>query len=176
MLSDSLDRIILALDSLNRIALARALKPDSEGAVRRVMRWYSKTFSTPLHVVMEEIPLEDIWLAYFEEEYEGLSQFELQQRIALALETPEERKKRLAEEEAEEASERAFAEMTAAAAQAPTPLPVNPAPAELLKAPELPEATLPAPVLEEGIEMTFVDASPEEMEALLSGGMGTQTK
>lgn len=166
-------------DSLNRIALARAFKPDAEANLRYVMRWYSKTFATPLHVVIEEIPVEDIWLAFFEERYAGMTRNELLEYVELALETPEERAARELAEENEEASERAFAEMSAKAAKTPIPIPVNVSPADLLtQVPSLPETTLPAVMepLQEGIEMTFVDASPEELDKLLDGGMANQTK
>lgn len=162
-------------DSLNRIALARAVKPDAESNLRFVLRWYSKTFSTPLHVVVDEIPVEDIWLAFFEERYAGMSRAELQEYVELALETPEERAARELAEEMEEASEKAFAAM--AAAQKPIPIPVNHAPADLLsQVPKLPETSLASmpDILEPNIDMKFVD--PEEMERLLDDGMANQTK
>lgn len=164
-------------DALNLLALSGAVKPTGESNLRYVMRWYSKTFHTPLHEVYH-LPVEDIWLAFFEERYHGMPREELQTYIDLALETPEERARRIDAEEAEIASERAFKEMTEKAAAAkPVELKVMPRPADLLsQIPALPETTLATPEtpLEPDIEMTFVD--PQEMEKLLEGGMGTQTK
>lgn len=161
-------------DALNKIALAGAVKPDAESNLRFVMRWYSKTFSTPLHVVADELPIEDIWLAFFEERYRGMTRAELQEYIDLALETPEERNQREAAEQMEAASEKAFAEMSANAK--PVPIPVA-SPSDLLtQVPSLPETTLPTEQmqLEPDIDMKFVD--PEEMERLLDGGMAIDTK
>ncbi len=47
------------------------LKPDGEFLLRRMYRWYSKTFSTPLHEV-EDLPVADILTAYYEETYDAM--------------------------------------------------------------------------------------------------------
>jgi hypothetical protein len=72
--------------------------------LRHIFRWYSKTFSTPLHVV-ESLPLDHVLTAYYEERYESMNEQELEEAKALLLETPEERKQREADEAAREAEE-----------------------------------------------------------------------
>lgn len=61
------------------------------------MRWYSKTFHTPLHVVEWDVPLDDILQAWFESEYEGLSEDGRVDEARRLTETPEERAEREAE-------------------------------------------------------------------------------
>lgn len=164
-------------DALNLIALGRAVKPSGESNLSFVARWYSKTFHTPLHVVINDLPIEDIWLAFFEERYQGMPRGELQEYIDLALETPEERNARIAAEEAEEAGNRAFEEMSAKASQKPVVTAPVTNPASLLsQVPGLPETKAEAlpERLEPDIEMTFVDSS--EMERLLDGGIGDTPK
>lgn len=166
-------------DALNLIALKGALKPDGESNLRYVMRWYSKTFFTPLHDV-PDLPIEDVWLAFFEERYHGMKREDLEEQVALALETPEERNSRVRAEEDAKAQEDAFVAMSekmARTAPKPVPLPANPDPAGLLsQIPNLPE-TMPDAAnreavgpLEPDIKMTFVD--PDEMERLMNGQLG----
>jgi hypothetical protein len=159
------------LDAINFIALKHAAKPDAESNLRYVMRWYSKTFSTPLHQVMHEIPLEDIWLAFFEERYAGMEREDLEEHIAEALETPEERRARLTAEEEEKAGNDAFVRMTEEAAKA-TATKQEPVPfAPPVMAETKPDAPIEVPP---DIAMTFV--TPEEMEKLLGEGVATETK
>jgi hypothetical protein len=163
-------------DALNLIALKGATKPDAESNLRFVTRWYSKTFHTPLHVVANDVPIEDIWLAFFEERYHGMPPEELQTYVSMALETPEERRARIDAEENEAAADEAFARQAEAAAKA-KPVPIVPVhnPAELLsQVPSLPETTLP--VVEPDVEITFQEVDPEEMAALLEGSSGPVKK
>jgi hypothetical protein len=69
--------------SLRILALAEVVRDDasSQYSLRRVMRWYSKAFHTPLHVV-EELPLHDVLMHYYESHYEELNEAE-GARIAL---------------------------------------------------------------------------------------------
>lgn len=156
-------------EALRLIALRGAYRPDTEASVRYVMRWYSKTFHTPLHEVYE-LPLDDIWLAFYEERYQSMDPNELESEVAEALESPEARNEREMSEEVEKASVMEFAKMSESMSKTQ---PIN---KEVLGPPKVPETVLPVatPVIEEGIEMEFVD--PEEMERLLSGGTATETK
>lgn len=61
---------------------------DGEYQLRRIFRWYSKAFSTPLHVV-EELPLHDVIQSYWEEHYEGLNENELEQERSALTEDPD---------------------------------------------------------------------------------------
>lgn len=59
-----------------RILAMREVTRDAstpEYALRRIMRWYSKEFSTPLHVV-NDLPLHDVLTHYYEANYENLSE------------------------------------------------------------------------------------------------------
>lgn len=99
-------------DSFRYIALKNVLNPDTDFYLRRLMRWYSKTFHTPLHIVEEEIPIEHVLLAYFEEKYESLEPDDIEDLKLELLETPEEKAEKLALADEEDATEFAFAEMT----------------------------------------------------------------
>lgn len=62
-----------SLRDLRLLALRAVLKPtkDPEYNLRRIFRWYSRTFNTPLHVVAD-LPLDDILQNYYEVTYEDL--------------------------------------------------------------------------------------------------------
>lgn len=76
-------------------ALRTILSPewDSEYGVRRLYRWYSKTFFTPLAQALE-VPFEDVLRAFWEDKYESLSEEELEEERQLLLESDEARRKR----------------------------------------------------------------------------------
>lgn len=85
-----------------RVLAAEAVKERDEDYLERyIMRWYSKTFFTPMAQVYE-IPFEEILQAFFEEYYEKLDEEELDKEIQELVETDEERKTRLLELAAEE--------------------------------------------------------------------------
>lgn len=160
-------------ECIRLIALKGAVKPDYESNVRYAMRWYSKTFHTPLHIVYS-LPLDDIWLAFYEERYQDLSQEELQEEVRLALESPEaqrEREMSMYRSEAEEVEFMKMAEKSNAN--------LNKTLEKVTQAVKTLESMAPvslpeAPVIEEGIEMTFLDES--ELEKMLNGGMALETK
>jgi hypothetical protein len=156
-------------EALRIIALRGAYKPDSESNLRYVMRWYSKTFHTPLHEVYD-LPLEDIWMAFFEERYHDMEREDLEEEVRKALESPAAAREREMGEEVEKASELSFQKMSAMSNLAKK---VN-AIADKLKAPDTLPETAPPPVIEENIQMEFVDDT--EMEKLMDGGMANQTK
>lgn len=93
------------LRAIQAIALRGIVDPTPESQVRYVCRWYSKTFSTPLHVVYGEIPLEDIFLAFFEERYRELDEEDLNTEILKATLTPEEYEEAVTLEELREVEE-----------------------------------------------------------------------
>ncbi len=120
----------LFVRSIQQIALAAIVAPDAEAHYRRIFRWYSKTFATPLHEVAA-LPLYDVLLAYYEDRYELLDEKEREAVRVVLAETQSERSERLAAKdkdaqaddewvaqiEAEEAER--LAAMESAAAQAP---------------------------------------------------------
>lgn len=83
-------------------ALQTVMRPGRDYLIRRTLRWYSKTFYTPLREV-EELPLEDVFQAYYEEQYAAMSEEELDRERTELLTTEEERYERILAEEAEEA-------------------------------------------------------------------------
>jgi hypothetical protein len=91
---------LLNIDATKTKALKAIVKPDMAASLRRIFRWYSKTFSTPLHIV-DDLPLEDILQAYFEDMYENMEAPLLEAEIATMSMSPAERKA-LGEEEEEE--------------------------------------------------------------------------
>ena len=60
--------------ALRILALKEALSPEPshDYFIRKVFRWYSKTFSTPLHQVYD-LPLFDVIQAYYEDIYSNLA-------------------------------------------------------------------------------------------------------
>lgn len=60
--------------ALRILALKEALseEPSYDYFIRKVFRWYSKTFSTPLHQVAD-LPLFDVMQAYYEDIYSNLA-------------------------------------------------------------------------------------------------------
>ncbi len=66
------------------------VEPDDDAWLRRVFRYYSKNFATPLHLV-QQLPLEDVLRAYFEDMFDSLDEESREERIDWLLMTPEER-------------------------------------------------------------------------------------
>lgn len=89
------------IDSIKRIALLSIVEPDSEANLRRLYRWFSKTFNMAITEV-EELPVEYILMHYYESKYEELNDEEKHDEIIDILETPEEKAARIAEEQAKE--------------------------------------------------------------------------
>lgn len=84
------------LDDIDRIrlsALRAVWKPDTDAIIRRICRWYSKEYHTPLADV-PDLPLDDILQAWFESNYENLEPEERHNMAISLLETPDEREKR----------------------------------------------------------------------------------
>jgi hypothetical protein len=161
-------------EALSLRALRGVVSPTAESNQRYVMRWYSKTFHTPLHEVAN-LPIEDVWLAFYEERYSALEPQELKEEIALALETPEQKAEREAQEAQEAFSEAQFLKQTeeAAAKSKVTPAPLG-IPNLLDQVPAKLAETKPTDMPED-ITMEFVE-DPNEIAKLLDGGMANKTK
>lgn len=54
------------------LALGNIEDPDGEAYYRRICRWYSREFSTPLDTVLNDIPEKDVLLHYYEDLYHNL--------------------------------------------------------------------------------------------------------
>ena len=58
--------------AIQLLALEAAESRTYEGFTRNVARWYSKTFSTPLEIVLYDIPFNNVLLAYYEETFANM--------------------------------------------------------------------------------------------------------
>lgn len=97
----------MAKDLLKTIqikAVQSVVSPDTDSFLRSVHRWYSESFNTPLHVVYD-LPMDFVLTHYFESTYQALEPDKLKTTLRDLLETPEQRSKRLLEEESEIASQ-----------------------------------------------------------------------
>lgn len=65
---------------------------DADYNRRKMFRFYSRTFATPLHIV-ETLPMTDVIRAYWEQNYESLSEEDLENAVRQASMTDEELKK-----------------------------------------------------------------------------------
>ncbi len=85
-----------------QILAAQAVKKGTPDYFERYMlRWFSKTFHTPLYLV-KEMELEEVLQAFYEEHYAALDDEKLSQELRELLETAEERSARIKAEEDEE--------------------------------------------------------------------------
>lgn len=169
-----------------RISAFRAVQEeDREYALRKMMRWYSKTFYTPLPQV-EEIPLEDIAQAYFEERYAEMDDRQLEQELAELKRTPEETYRQMLKEEADEAEMFQMARMVAEEARRSkaavkqkdgTIAPVQHAPATRLPV-RMPEADLPKalPAPRPDLTMSFTTDAALEAEIAAFEERGNKKK
>jgi hypothetical protein len=80
--------------SLQRIAMARVESESYEDSMRRIRRWYSKTYFVPIKEV-EEMTDEEVLVEYFEHAYEEMTPEERKDKIKELAETPEEKQERL---------------------------------------------------------------------------------
>jgi len=95
-------------DHLRAIALHGVVKDTDDFQLRSILRWYSKTFHTPLHEV-DDLPLDHILTSYYESTYEDMKPPELEDAIAEILLSPEERKKRANEKARQDAEAEDYA-------------------------------------------------------------------
>ena len=100
--------------SLEILAYREALsdKPSTEFSFRKLFRWYSKEFTTPLHIV-ETLPLFDILQHYYEAQAVALAdskndegQLALQEKLLELCKTAEELEKEKLEKARSDVSER----------------------------------------------------------------------
>jgi hypothetical protein len=87
------------LASLRTLALRNVLiGGDIEYLLRKIFRSYSKSFSTPLHLV-ETLPLADVILHFFEDRFENMETKDLEEERLDIIETEEELKARQLQED-----------------------------------------------------------------------------
>jgi succinate dehydrogenase flavin-adding protein (antitoxin of CptAB toxin-antitoxin module) len=172
------------LKAVQLVAMKAVVKPDQAFLVRRIHRWYSKTFCTPLAEV-EDLPLLDVLQTYFEERYQEMSEEDLAREKEQLLQTEEQQALRVQEEEAEEAESwelrRIIAETEkkekleavpgpGKVTETLAPVKRSPLPVMKMKEAELPFGG-PAVALPEGISMKFVDEADFEAEIQGYGSM-----
>lgn len=152
------------LGAIRKCALAEVVAEESSAdyRLRRIFRWYSIKFSTPLHVV-EELPIQHVLQHFFEVQYETkyddgeLEDLE-QERVVLT-ETDDQRKERLAREAKKREEEEAFMRQVAAE-EAAKAKPVGPKDGES----GLPTAVPTAQKLPTAIKTDLADNIPEKLE------------
>lgn len=107
------------------------MQPDENAVLRRIFRFYSHQYYTPLHVV-QKLPLEDILVAYFEHQYEELEEPLLQEELYSLTDTDEER----AQKQQQLTEDDRWVEAVKEEAQrqkAPPKAPVPPPPPDIVK-------------------------------------------
>lgn len=82
------------IDAIKKQALLASIEPDSDAVLRRLYRWFSKTFHMSIADV-EDLPTDYILLHYYESKYEDLEDEEKHDEIIDILETPEEKELRI---------------------------------------------------------------------------------
>ena len=168
------------------VAMSDVVRSTPEYNFRFILRWYSREFHTPLHLV-STLPLEDIVRAYYEVKYEDMPEHEREHEIGLLLETPEELRERQLQEDREEAEALEFAkEAQAQEAEATTPAEKLAAAtnrfqqiSSALKPPEKlpgPDVALPEPMqkLPPDIKMTFIE--DDGFNDLMEGDFASRTQ
>jgi hypothetical protein len=75
--------------ALRTVALQEVLSdtPSQSYSLRRIFRWYSQKFCTPLHVV-NTLPIHDVLVSYFESHYEEFGEDKIQEELRELTMTP----------------------------------------------------------------------------------------
>lgn len=60
------------IEAIQILALLSVEAPDKEAHFRKICRWYSREFYTPLHIVINELPFEEILQHYYEHTFSTL--------------------------------------------------------------------------------------------------------
>ena len=82
-------------------ALRAVIDPDTYAHYRKICRWFSRTFATPLMQVYD-LPSDFVMQHYLEEQYEALTHDERRNMLIELTETPEQRIERLRKEAQED--------------------------------------------------------------------------
>jgi hypothetical protein len=78
------------IESLQFQAMGAVMHPDDDAWARKIFRYYSKQFSTPLHLVYE-MPFEDVIREVLEDMFDSMSEEDREEKIEWLLMTPKER-------------------------------------------------------------------------------------
>lgn len=82
-------------------ALKAVIDPDTFADYRKICRWFSRTFVTPL-VEVYDLPSDFVLQHYLEDQYEALTHEERRDKLIELTETPEERIERMRRQELED--------------------------------------------------------------------------
>jgi len=61
------------IDALQTLALFSVEHPDKEAHCRKICRWYSKEFYTPLHIVENDLSFDYVMRHYYEQTFSQLA-------------------------------------------------------------------------------------------------------
>jgi hypothetical protein len=95
------------LRNLKLLAVHAVAEEPSDYTLRKIMRWYSHEYHTPLDAV-EDLPLEDVLQHWFETHYEGYEDGDLQAEIDRLLTSEDKLAEMRRQEDAEEADQWEF--------------------------------------------------------------------
>ncbi len=173
---------LLALREVVNASRTRPRDADQYYPLRRIFRAYSEKYHTPLHVV-ETLPLDDVLQNYWEGQFEDMDREELDAEVARVLQDPERlRQEQITEDERDywtfqDMEELKREQLLQAAEGMKTTMEqiaagFKPAPPieHLSKEPEL--VSRAAPVVPEGIKMSFSDEDLDLDTESLGGGFG----
>jgi len=88
-------------DSIRKLAMLAVIEPDASAFLRRISRWFSQTFHTPLNEV-EDLPTGYILQHYYEHTFEQMESKDRHNLIIELLESPSERADRKRKQESED--------------------------------------------------------------------------
>ena len=91
-------------EAIKLLALRSVLKPDPDYFVRKICRWFSTTYHTPISQVYD-MPIEEVLQAYFEAKYDAMDPDDLQAELATTVETEDQRRERLLAEDFDKMTE-----------------------------------------------------------------------
>jgi hypothetical protein len=158
-------------DAIMASALDAVMRETPDYVVRRIQRWYSAKFATPLMQVAD-IPFEVVLQHFYEEQYADLEPDDREKERIRLTESDEERAKRIAKEDEQSFEEHEFVKLQEALEMDRRNREGSAPKVETPKIPTgaLPEAKLVTPSvapIPEGITMKFMDE--ESFEDLLEG-------
>lgn len=111
---------INSLKATRLLAFRAVNKRDPEYVFRHILRWYSRTFNTPLHEV-EELPIDEVMTHFFECRYEDMSDHELDEEEEDLLLTDAEKKAKKEKQKNDEVDDDDFYELMKAQASGSSP-------------------------------------------------------
>lgn len=85
------------LENLQRIAMNSVENPTYEDWLRKVRRWFSKTYSTPI-LQVEDFEDEYVIIAYYENIFDEMDADERKNKIIELIQTAEDKKKKKVED------------------------------------------------------------------------------